>query len=107
MTKCVTVLYPNTDGVRFDFDYYVKHHLPMIQRAHGPAVSSIVLRRGTETPDGGKPPYVATLTITIRDQAAFDRNEEVHRDGMIADVPNFSNVFPVIQIDEIVANEAS
>jgi hypothetical protein len=30
--RCITVLYPNTPGVIFDFDYYLKHHATLIDR---------------------------------------------------------------------------
>ena len=39
----VTVLYPNKDGAHFDFDYYMKKHIPMVE---GLAGNRIEVRRG-------------------------------------------------------------
>ena len=36
--QCVTVLYPNSDDVRFDFDYYRDQHLPHRGLVRRPAV---------------------------------------------------------------------
>ena len=60
------------------------------------------LRRGTTTPQGSPAPYVAMINIWIADQAAFDGAGAKHGATLIADVPNFTNTMPIIQIDEIV-----
>ena len=100
--RCVTVLYPNTPGVTFDFEYYVNHHATLIDRLYGPAIAKLELRRGRATPDGSPPPYVAIINIWIADQDAFDSAGAKHGATLIADVPNFTNTMPTIQIDEIV-----
>ena len=41
-------------------------------------------------------------TLSAADQAAFDRAGAEHGATLIADVPNFTNTMPTIQIDEIV-----
>ena len=100
--RCITVLYPNQQGVRFDFDYYRRKHAALILRLYGKAIARYELRRGIAGPDGGKPPYVATINFWIADQQAFDAAQARHAPELIADVPNFTNTHPVIQIDELV-----
>ena len=100
--RCITVLYPNTPGVTFDFDYYLEHHATLIARLYGDCIAKLELRRGSATPDGSKVPYVAVINIWIADQEAFDRAGAKHGAALIADVPNFTNTMPTIQIDEIV-----
>jgi uncharacterized protein (TIGR02118 family) len=100
--RCVTVLYPNTPGVTFDFDYYLKHHATLIDRLYGGSIAKLELRRGSATPQGLPAPYVAIINIWIADQAAFDAAGAKHGAALIADVPNFTNTMPTIQIDEIV-----
>ena len=39
--RCVTVLYPNTPGVIFDFDYYLKHHATLIDRLYGGSIAKL------------------------------------------------------------------
>jgi uncharacterized protein (TIGR02118 family) len=100
--RCITVLYPNNPGVRFDFDYYLNHHVVLIKRLYGEGIERIELRRGTATPDGAPVPYVAVISIWIGSQQAFDEAATKHAPALIADVPNFTDSVPRIQIDEIV-----
>src|ERR1700690_4416709 len=97
--RCITVLYPNTPGVTFDFDYYLKHHATLITRLNGDAIAKLELRRGSATPDGSAAPYVAVINIWIGNQEAFDRAGAQHGATLIADVPNFTNTMPTIQFD--------
>jgi len=100
--RCITVLYPNTAGVTFDFNYYLKHHATLIDRLYGKSIAKLELRRGTTAPDGSPAPFVAIINIWIADQDAFDSAGAKHGPTLIADVPNFTNTMPTIQIDEIV-----
>ena len=100
--RCITVLYPNTPGVTFDFGYYLEHHATLIKRLYGDSIAKLELRRGGATPDGSPAPFVAVINIWIADQAAFDSAGARHGATLIADVPNFTNTMPTIQIDEIV-----
>ncbi|HUN75306.1 MAG TPA: EthD family reductase [Steroidobacteraceae bacterium] len=99
--RCITVLYPNKEGVRFDFDYYKKKHATLIMRLYGKGISKYELRKGLSGPDGGKPTYVATVNFWIGDQKLFDEAQGRHTQELIADVPNFTNVQPTIQFDEV------
>jgi uncharacterized protein (TIGR02118 family) len=100
--RCITVLYPNRLDVKFDFDYYQSKHIPLIKRLYGRGIAKIELRRGVSTQDGSPIPYVAVINIWIGSQKAFDDATAKHAQELIADVPNFTNARPVIQIDEIV-----
>jgi uncharacterized protein (TIGR02118 family) len=100
--RCITVLYPNTPGVTFDFDYYLKHHATLIARLYGNSIAKLELRRGSATADGSPAPFIAIINIWIADQDAFDSAGAKHGATLIADVPNFTNTMPTIQIDEIV-----
>jgi uncharacterized protein (TIGR02118 family) len=100
--RCITVMYENTPGVKFDFDYYLKHHATLINRLYGDGIAKLELRRGAATPDGSPPLYIAIINIWIGSQAAFDQAAEKFAATLIADVPNFTNSMPKIQIDEII-----
>lgn len=99
--RCLTVLYPNADDVRFDFDYYRDQHLPLIMRLYGKSIGRFELRKGLPAPDGAKPPYVAVVNIYVADQKAFEEAGAQHGQTLRDDVPNFSSVMPMFQMDEI------
>jgi uncharacterized protein (TIGR02118 family) len=100
--ECMTIVYQNGPDVRFDFDYYVNTHMPLIMRLYGKSISRFELRRGTPGADGALPPYVATITIWIADPAAFDAAAVEHQAGLRADVPKFTNATLIAQRDKIV-----
>ena len=44
MSSCqVTVLYPNTSDATFDMDYYLKYHIPMVNKSSVPITSEATL----------------------------------------------------------------
>src|SRR5260221_12241642 len=102
LRRCITVLYPNTPGVTFDFDYDREHHAALIDRLSGNSIAKLELRRGSATPDGSPAPFIAIINIWIANQQAFDTAGAKHGAALIADVPNFTNPMPTIQIDEII-----
>jgi uncharacterized protein (TIGR02118 family) len=93
---CLTILYRNGEGVRWDVDYYRKAHMPLIMRLYGAAaISRFELRKGDSgQAPGTKPGFIGTVNIYINDQAAFDAAGKQHGPALIADVPHFSSVMP-------------
>jgi uncharacterized protein (TIGR02118 family) len=93
---CLTILYPNSDGVRWDVDYYRTHHMPLIMRLYGTAaIKRFELRKGDSGQQGGAPAYIGSVNIYINDQKAFDAAGKEHGPTLVKDVPNFSSVMPV------------
>lgn len=60
------------------------------------------VRKGLHKGDGSAPAFVASVTIEILSMEAFDAAGKQHLQELIADLPNFSNITPVGQIEEIV-----
>src|SRR6185312_8489754 len=48
----VNVLYPNQDGAKFDMNYYLTSHIPMVKRVLGSALKGCVVEQGL---GGGAP----------------------------------------------------
>lgn len=93
---CLTILYPNQEGVRWDVDYYNAHHMPLIMDLYGEkAIKRFELRKGHSDQAGAKPPYIGSINIYIADQAAFDAAGQAHTQALVDDVPNFSSVMPM------------
>ena len=99
----VTVSYPTTPGARFDLDYYMKKHMPMVEeRLRKFGMSGYSVSKGLA---GGAPGSPAAFMITA--QIHIDTMEHVQA-GMaaesptfMADIPNYTDIQPRIQIDEV------
>jgi uncharacterized protein (TIGR02118 family) len=93
---CLTILYPNSAGVRWDVEYYRTHHMPLIMRLYGEkAIKRFELRKGATGQTGGAPTYIGSVNIYINDQKAFDAAGAEHGKTLVADVPHFSSVMPI------------
>jgi uncharacterized protein (TIGR02118 family) len=96
-TQCVTVVYPNKDGSKFDFDYYMQKHIPWVASLVG---RKIEVRRGISAAAGSVAPYVCIATIAAS-IAEFQAVLARHGAEILADVPKYTNIEPIIQFDEI------
>ena len=98
----VHILYPNTPGVRFDMAYYTDRHMPMVQARIGAACSGFTVDAGLA---GGAPgqaaPYVAVGTLLVTSVEAFGAAMAQHGAEVMADLPNYTDAQPVIQISEV------
>jgi uncharacterized protein (TIGR02118 family) len=103
--ECMTIMYPNSKDVHFDFDYYVTKHMPLIMKLYGKSIARFELRRGLPGADGAAPPFVATITIWIADPKAFDEAAAIHQAGLRADVSKFTNSQLIAQRDKIVGTQ--
>jgi uncharacterized protein (TIGR02118 family) len=98
----VSVLYPSGEGAKFDMDYYCKRHMPMVQETLGAACKSMAVEQGLAGGAPGAPPaYVAMGHLYFDSLAEFQAAFAPHAATFMADVPNYTNVQPVIQISEV------
>jgi uncharacterized protein (TIGR02118 family) len=98
----VTVLYPNAPGARFDMNYYVSRHLPMVRERCAPECLSIAAESGIAGAEpGSQAPYIAVGHLTFDSVAAFQNAFAPHAAEILGDIPNYTNTKPVIQIAEI------
>ncbi len=99
----VTVLYPNTEGGNFDLDYYINKHIPMASEALKPyGLSKVEVDKGISDTDPNAPPQYMVMAFLT-----FDTVDNVHEGfkatgrQVMGDVPNFTNIKPQFQINEI------
>lgn len=91
----VSVFYPKSEGATFDHDYYRSHHVPLAVKAWNPA--------GHEIDRGVEGPYEAAVHFLFTDQNAFFAAMGSPLTGeVMADVPNYTNITPVMQQSQIV-----
>ncbi len=98
----VSVLYPNDPGARFDMGYYTSKHMPMVKARCGAACRSIAAEKGVGGAEpGSKPTYIAIGHLTFDSVEAFGKAFGPHAQEILADIPNYTNVKPVVQISEV------
>lgn len=98
----VTVLYPNSSGSHFDIRYYCNTHIPLVGRLLGPALEGVAVEHGIAGGAPGSPaPYLAIGQLQFDSVEAFQSAFGPHSKEIMSDVPNYTNIEPVIQISEV------
>ena len=99
----VSVMYPNTPGGRFDHDYYRDKHMPLVKARMGEACKSYTVDKGLAGGAPGAPaPYAAVGQVYFRSLEDFQKASKAHGKELFADVPNFTDITPQVQIAEII-----
>jgi uncharacterized protein (TIGR02118 family) len=104
----ISIFYPNVSGSRFDFEYYVEKHMPrsiQLLSAH-PGFRGVSVERGLggATP-GSDPTYSAVCHYLFESADAFMAAFTPHAAELQGDIPNYTNVAPVIQINEVLISK--
>lgn len=94
----VTILYPNKEGAKFDYNYYVNKHIPMTAMLFG---QEIQILKGVPSPVG-PPPFLCTCRIPVKSLDEFVAKMTEEGAALVADVPNYTNVEAVIQFEEVI-----
>ena len=98
----VSVLYPNTEGSRFDIDYYCTKHMPMAREKFGAACKGISVDQGLGGAEPGAPaPYSAMGHLLFDSVEEFQAAFGPHVATIMADIPNYTNIQPIIQISSV------
>ena len=98
----VTVMYPNTDGSKFDRDYYVNTHIPLVDRhwtGHGYQGAELIEGLGGGGP-GEPATYQVMAILRFDDMDAFQNCLGRGGEEIMADVANFTDVQPILQVSQ-------
>ena len=97
----VTVMYPA--GEKFDVDYYLKTHMPLVKERWGPlGLKSTQAIKGVAKPDGSAPDYQMVALLTFGSMDDFKAAGKAHGKEIFADIPNFTKAQAVVQINDVV-----
>jgi len=98
----VSVTYPNKPGTHFNADYYLKVHMPMSAKLLGHALKSVTAEIGVSGEEpGSAPPYAAIAGFTCESIEVFLQAFMPVADRLQGDIPNYTDIEPVIQISEL------
>jgi conserved hypothetical protein len=98
----VTILYPNGDGKKFDMDYYSSKHMPMIASLLGDSLKRFEIDKGIGGRTPNDPiPYLAIGYLYFDKLSAYQNSFKTHAEKIRGDVPNYTNIQPILQISEV------
>jgi len=98
----LSVLYPVADNAKLDMDYYCKSHMPMVKQKLVAACKGIAVEQGLAGgAPGAAPTYIAMGHVYFDSVAEFQTAFEPHAAEIMADIPNYTSIQPVIQISEV------
>ncbi|GAB6905905.1 conserved hypothetical protein [Desulfosarcina cetonica] len=98
----VSVLYPNGEGKRFDMNYYLDKHVPLVQKKLGRALKKADVDQGLSGAEpGSQAIYLAMCHLYFESVEEFQNAFGPNVGELLADIPNFTNTQPVIQISEV------
>ncbi|MEO0032527.1 MAG: hypothetical protein RIS94_2285 [Pseudomonadota bacterium] len=95
----IAAIYPNAADSRFDGTYYRDRHTAFARgllEPHGLIAISTTL--GLAALDGAPPPFWAIAEMTFPSREAFDAAIAACGEALFADIPNYTDVTPVLQV---------
>ena len=96
----VSVFYPKTADSNFNLEYYMTKHVPMIEQLLKPmGMKAVVVEQSIGTPMPDVPaPFSIVARLEFNNMEEMEMGMGHHSEALMGDVPNFSNVQPVVQI---------
>ena len=104
----VSVMYPNSPGVRFDHDYYRDKHLPLIKSRMGAGLKYYTIDKELAGGAADAPAaYVAMCHLLCDSVEAYQSSFGPYAQEISGDIRNFTNQTPVKQISEVVVENSA
>ena len=101
----VNVMYPHTEGARFDHVYYRDHHMPLVKSRLGRACAYYMVEKGLV--GRGTPPAFVAMCAFICDSAeAYQAAMQAHGAEILGDISNYTDIAPIIQFSELVVERS-
>ena len=99
----VTVLYPYTEGSRFDHEYYATKHLALVQELYSDIMTGYEMLKGAPDPDGNPPAFEAVAHLKFTSREAYLERRKATRPQIVADAPNVTDIKPITLLTEVAA----
>jgi uncharacterized protein (TIGR02118 family) len=106
----ISFLYPNKHGAKFDMDYYLGTHMPLAIHlmSRQPGFRTVLVERGVkDIGDNADVAYLALCHYTFDSVKDFNLAYAANASRLKADMPNFTDIQPLIQINEVVIEKHS
>ena len=98
----VSAYYPAGEGNKFDMEYYLTKHVPMVIEATGGAAKHAGVEQGLAGGAPDSPPmFMAVSHFYFDSMEVFQTKALPNLGGVLADTPNFTNTEPTLQIGAV------
>lgn len=98
----VTVFYPYVEGKKFDMEYYCSKHMALVRQKLGDVLKGAAVEEGISGIEpGSKPAYIAMGHMYFDSLKEFQNAFGPHAEEIKNDLPNYTDIEPVIQISEV------
>jgi uncharacterized protein (TIGR02118 family) len=98
----VSIFYPHSADASFDMNYYVTKHMPMVRDKLGTACKGMAIDHGVGGgAPGTAPTYVAMGHFLCDSVPAFQAAFGPHAKEIMADIPKYTKIQPIIQFSEV------
>ncbi len=102
----VSVMYPNIPGERFAHAYYRDMHMPLLKTRMGDACRCYTIDKGLAGGTRGEPAtYIGMCHVFCDSPEGFQTAFAPHAAEILADIANYTDITPVIQISEVVVGQ--
>jgi len=109
----VSVMYPYSEGARFDHAYYRDRHMPLVKARLGSACAYYTVDKGLTgrapgapvTP-GAPPAFVAMCAFICDSIEGYQAAMQAHRAEILGDIANYTDIEPIIQVSEVVVERS-
>lgn len=99
----VSIMYPYGEGKTFDMAYYETKHMPMVAAFLGSNLVKYTIEKGVASGIPDTPlPFMAIGTFYVRSLIDYQRAIAPNREAIRSDIPNYTNIRPVILVSEVV-----
>ncbi|HNX48834.1 MAG TPA: EthD family reductase [Thermoanaerobaculaceae bacterium] len=98
----VSLMYANRKHPRFDMNYYLTRHMPMVATLLGSALKGATVDEGfSGAAPGSMPPYLIMTHLMFESVEAYQAAVEPHLQAITGDIPMFTNCQAVIQVSTV------
>ena len=99
----VSVMYPFSEGKKFEMEYYETMHMPMVAGYLGENLVKYTIEKGVASGIPNQPlPYTAIGTFYVRSLSDYQAAIGPNRDAIRADILKYTDIAPIILISEVV-----
>jgi uncharacterized protein (TIGR02118 family) len=104
----VVVSYPNVAGAKFDFDYYLITHVPMVEaKPRGRGLTGWTIDKGLSGgAPGTEPEFLVQAQLIFESVEAFNAAMETEGAEIMAEIPKYTDIHPQIQVNRVLAQQA-